>query len=149
MNENNMKSLNQISYILLAVWMIAIIYGISVLIFSIINLNAEFIWIVYFSNLLSLVPFALMFFPTLQLYVSLSDIIKNKKLEENPTLIKSLITQFLISAIASIIIVLMFGEPNLTNNLLFEFFSVFSLWIFFISIIAFLIYILYSYFGEV
>lgn len=148
MNENNMKSLNQISYILLAVWMIAIIYGISVLIFSIINLNAEFIWIVYFSNLLSLVPFALMFFPTLQLYVSLSDIIKNKKLEENPTLIKSLITQFLISAIASIIIVLMFGEPNLTNNLLFEFFSVFSLWIFFISIIAFLIYILYSYFGE-
>jgi len=144
-----MKSLNQISYILLAVWMIAIIYGISVLIFSIINLNAEFIWIVYFSNLLSLVPFALMFFPTLQLYVSLSDIIKNKKLEENPTLIKSLITQFLISAIASIIIVLMFGEPNLTNNLLFEFFSVFSLWIFFISIIAFLIYILYSYFGEV
>lgn len=148
MNENNMKSLNQISYILLAVWMIAIIYGISVLIFSIINLNAEFIWIVYFSNLLSLVPFALMFFPTLQLYVSLSDIIKNKKLEENPTLIKSLITQFLISAIVSIIIVLMFGEPNLTNNLLFEFFSVFSLWIFFISIIAFLIYILYSYFGE-
>jgi len=149
MNENNMKSLNEISYILLAVWMIAIIYGISVLIFSIINLNAEFIWIVYFSNLLSLVPFALMFFPTLQLYVSLSDIIKNKKLEENPTLIKSLITQFLISAIVSIIIVLMFGEPNLTNNLLFEFFSVFSLWIFFISIIAFLIYILYSYFGEV
>jgi len=149
MNENNMKSLNQISYILLAVWMIAIIYGISVLIFSIINLNAEFIWIVYFSNLLSLVPFALMFFPTLQLYVSLSDIIKNKKLEENPKLIKSLITQFLISAIVSIIIVLMFGEPNLTNNLLFEFFSVFSLWIFFISIIAFLIYILYSYFGEV
>ncbi len=149
MNENNMKSLNEISYILLAVWMIAIIYGISVLIFSIINLNAEFIWIVYFSNLLSLVPFALMFFPTLQLYVSLSDIIKNKKLEENPTLIKSLITQFLISVIVSIIIVLMFGEPNLTNNLLFEFFSVFSLWIFFISIIAFLIYILYSYFGEV
>jgi len=149
MNENNMKSLNEISYILLAVWIIAIIYGISVLIFSIINLNAEFIWIVYFSNLLSLVPFALMFFPTLQLYVSLSDIIKNKKLEENPTLIKSLITQFLISAIVSIIIVLMFGEPNLTNNLLFEFFSVFSLWIFFISIIAFLIYILYSYFGEV
>ena len=148
MNENNMKSLNQISYILLAVWMIAIIYGISVLIFSIINLNAEFIWIVYFSNLLSLVPFALMFFPTLQLYVSLSDIIKNKKLDEYPKLIKSLITQFLISAIASIIIVLMFGEPNLTNNLLFEFFSVFSLWIFFISIIAFLIYILYSYFGE-
>ncbi len=149
MNENNMKSLNEISYILLAVWIIAIIYGISVLIFSIINLNAEFIWIVYFSNLLSLVPFALMFFPTLQLYVSLSDIIKNKKLEENPTLIKSLITQFLISAIVSIIIVLMFGEPNLTNNLLFEFFSVFSLWIFFISIIAFLIYIIYSYFGEV
>ena len=149
MNENNMKSLNQISYILLAVWMIAIIYGISVLIFSIINLNAEFIWIVYFSNLLSLVPFGLMFFPTLQLYVSLSDIIKNKKLDEYPKLIKSLITQFLISAIASIIIVLMFGEPNLTNNLLFEFFSVFSLWIFFISIIAFLIYILYSYFGEV
>ena len=148
MNENNMKSLNQISYILLAVWMIAIIYGISVLIFSIINLNAEFIWIVYFSNLLSLVPFALMFFPTLQLYVSLSDIIKNKKLDEYPKLIKSLITQFLISAIASIIIVLMFGEPNLTNNLLFEFFSLFSLWIFFISIIAFLIYILYSYFGE-
>lgn len=148
MNENNMKSLNQISYILLAVWMIAIIYGISVLIFSIINLNAEFIWIVYFSNLLSLVPFGLMFFPTLQLYVSLSDIIKNKKLDEYPTLIKSLITQFLISAIVSIIIVLMFGEPNLTNNLLFEFFSVFSLWIFFISIIAFLIYILYSYFGE-
>ncbi len=149
MNENNMKSLNQISYILLAVWMIAIIYGISALIFSIINLNAEFIWFVYFSNLLSLVPFALMFFPTLQLYVSLSDIIKNKKLDEYPKLIKSLITQFLISAIASIIIVLMFGEPNLTNNLLFEFFSVFSLWIFFISIIAFLIYILYSYFGEV
>ncbi len=149
MNKNNMISLNQISYILLAVWMIAIIYGISALIFSIINLNAEFIWIVYFSNLLSLVPFALMFFPTLQLYVSLSDIIKNKKLDEYPKLIKSLITQFLISAIASIIIVLMFGEPNLTNNLLFEFFSVFSLWIFFISIIAFLIYILYSYFGEV
>lgn len=149
MNEDNKKSLNQTSFILLAIWIIVIIFGIFTLIISIIKLNTGFIWIVFFSNLLSLVPFALMFFPTLQLYVSLSEIIKNKKLEEIPKLIKSLISQFLISAIASIIIVLMFGEPNLTNNLLIEFFSLFSLWIFFISIIAFLIYVLYSYFGEV
>jgi len=149
MNDNNMKSLNQASYMLLIIWIIAIIYGVFTLIISIINLNAEFIWTIYFSNLLSLVPFALMFFPTLQLYVSLSDIIKNKKLEEYPKLIKSLITQFLISAIASLIVVLISGEPHLTNNLLIEFFSLFSLWIFFISIIVFLIYILYSYFGEV
>jgi hypothetical protein len=149
MNEYNMKSLNQATYMLLAMWIIAIFYGISILIISIINLNTEFIWIIYFSNLLSLVPFALMFFPTLQLYVSLSDIIKNKKLEEYPKLIKSLLIQFLISAIASLIVVLISGEPQLTNNLLIEFFSLFSLWIFFISTIVFLIYILYSYFGEV
>ena len=149
MNDNNMKSLNQATYMLLIIWIFAIIYGVFTLIISIIKLNAKFIWIIYFSNLLSLVPFALMFFPTLQLYVSLSDIIKNKKLEEYPKLIKSLITQFLISAIASLIVVLMFGEPNLSDNLLIEFFSLSSLWIFFISIIAFLIYILYSYFGEV
>lgn len=149
MNENNMKSLNQATYILLAMWIISIFYGIFTLIISIINLNTEFLWFIYFSNLLSLVPFTLMFFPTLQLYVSLSDIIKNKKLEEYPKLIKSLLIQFLISAIASLIVVLISGEPQLTNNLLFEFFSLFSLWIFFISIIVFLIYILYSYFGEV
>ena len=149
MNDNNMKSLNQATYMLLVIWIIAIIYGIFTLIISIINLNAEFIWTIYFSNLLSLVPFALMFFPTLQLYVSLSDIIKNKKLEEYPKLIKSLITQFLISAIASLVVVLMSGEPNLSDSLLIDFFSLSSLWIFFISIIAFLIYILYSYFGEV
>ena len=149
MNENNMKSLNQATYMLLAMWIIALFYGISILIISIINLNTEFIWIIFFSNLLCLVPFALMFFPTLQLYVSLSDIIKNKKLEEYPKLIKSLLIQFLISAIASLIVVLISGEPHLTNNLLIEFFSLFSLWIFFISIIVFLIYILYSYFGEV
>jgi len=149
MNDNNMKSLNQATYMLLIIWIFAIIYGVFTLIISIIKLNAKFIWIIYFSNLLSLVPFALMFFPTLQLYVSLSDIIKNKKLEEYPKLIKSLITQFLISAIASLIVVLMFGKPNLSDNLLIEFFSLSSLWIFFISIIAFLIYILYSYFGEV
>ncbi|MFX0041723.1 MAG: hypothetical protein ACFE8L_02320, partial [Candidatus Hodarchaeota archaeon] len=145
----NMKSLNQAAYILLVIWIIAIIYGIFTLIISIINLNAEFIWFIYFSNLLSLVPYALLFFPTLQLYVSFSDIIKNRKLEEYPKLIKSLIIQFLISAIASIIVVLMSGEPNLSDNLLIDFFALFSLWIFLISIIAFLIYILYSYFGEV
>ena len=149
MNDNNMKSLNQATYMLLVLWIVSLIYGLYTLIISIINLNTEFIWIIYFSNLLCLVPFALMFFPTLRLYVSLSDIIKNKKLEEYPTLIKSLIIQFLISAIASLVVVLISGEPQLTNNLLIEFFSLFSLWIFFISIIVFLIYILYSYFGEV
>ena len=118
MNDNNMKSLNQVTYMLLVIWIIAIIYGIFTLIISIINLNADFIWFIYFSNLLSLVPYALMFFPTLQMYVSLSDIIKNKKLEEYPKLIKSLIIQFLISAIASLIVVLSSGVPNLIDNLL-------------------------------
>ena len=149
MNDNNMKSLNQVTYMLLVIWIIAIIYGIFTLIISIINLNTDFIWFIYFSNLLSLVPYALMFFPTLQMYVSLSDIIKNKKLEEYPKLIKSLIIQFLISAIASLIVVLASGEPNLSDNLLIDFFAFSSLWIFLISIITFLIYILYSYFGEV
>ena len=149
MNDNNMKSLNQAAYILLVIWIIAIIYGIFTLIISIINLNAEFIWFIYFSNLLSLVPYALLFFPTLQLYVSVSDIIKDKKSEEYPKLIKSLIIQFLISAIASLIVVLIAGEPNLSDNLLIDFFALSSLWIFLISMIAFLIYILYSYFGEV
>ncbi|MFX0003581.1 MAG: hypothetical protein ACFFAA_09815 [Promethearchaeota archaeon] len=135
--------------IFLILWIITILYGIITLILSIVNLNIGFVWLIYFSNILSLIPYALMFFPTLQIFIILSDIIKDKKFEGNSKIIKAFSTQFLIAIITSLLIVLIFGGSNLTTNVLFEFFAVFSLWIFFISIIVFLIYVLYAYFGEV
>jgi hypothetical protein len=149
MNESFKKSLSQSAYILIILWIITLLFGVLVIIFSIINLTTGFIWTIYFSNLLSLLPYALMFFPTLRLYISMREIYEEKKLEEHPQLIKSILIQFLISIIATIIVMLVFGDSNLTNNLLIEFFSIYSLWILFTSIIVFLIYILYSYFGEV
>jgi hypothetical protein len=89
-----------------------------------------------------------MFFPALMLFVELRDLLENKKFEENFKIVKTLLTQFLIAGIASLVIILIFRETNLTIHLFLEFFALLSLWIFFISLIAFLIYILYSYFGE-
>ncbi len=138
-----------LSKILLSLWVIIIFYGIISLILSIINLNMGFIWLIFFSNILSLIPYALMFFPTLQIFIILSDIIKDKKFKGDSKIIKAFLTQFIIAAITSTLIILLFGGTNLTTNFIGEFFALFSLWIFLISLIAFLIYIFYSYFGEV
>ena len=134
--------------ILLGIWIIFVISGFISLINSIISQNLEFIWVIYFSNLLSLVPYAIMFFPTLSIFIILRDFVENKKIEEKPKVLKALLTQILTAAISSLIIVLILGEPILTVNIVLEFFALLSLWIFFISIIALLIFVLYSYFGE-
>ncbi|MFX0084015.1 MAG: hypothetical protein ACFE94_19890, partial [Candidatus Hodarchaeota archaeon] len=72
-----------ISLIILVLWIVIIIVGIMILIIGILNQHVGFIWLVYFSNLISLVPYALMFFPTLNLFIEIRDIIENKKFEEN------------------------------------------------------------------
>ncbi len=150
-NSNSFFSKNAkgLSKILLCLWVIIIFYGIISLILSVVNLSSGFIWLIFFSNILSLIPYALMFFPTLQVFILLSDIIKDKRFEADSKMIKAFLTQFLISVITSLLIILIFGGTNLTTNIIVEFFALFSLWIFFISLIAFLIYIFYSYFGEV
>jgi len=149
-NSNSIfsKYAKGLTKILLITWIIIISYGFLTLIFSIVNLNVGFIWMIFFSNLLSLIPYAMMFFPTLQIFIILSDVIKERKFEGDPKMIKAFLTQFLIATVISLFIVVIFGA-NLTTNPIVEFFALFSLWIFFISLIAFLIYIFYSYFGEV
>lgn len=150
-NSNSFLSKNAKSLcrIFLGLWVIIIFYGIISLILSVVNLTSSFIWLIFFSNILSLIPYALMFFPTLQIFIILSDIIKDKKFEGDSKMVKAFLTQFVIAALTSIFIILIFSGSNLTTNIIVEFFALFSLWIFFISIIAFLIYVFYSYFGEV
>ncbi|MFX1376847.1 MAG: hypothetical protein ACFFA0_13650 [Promethearchaeota archaeon] len=134
--------------ILLSIWIILIISGFISLIISIINQNIEFIGVIYFSNLLSLIPYAFMFFPTLSIYIILRDFIEQKKLEEKPKMLKALLSQILIAIISSLIIVIILKDPILTDNIFYEFFTLLSMWIFFISVISLLIFVLYSYFGE-
>lgn len=136
------------SSLLLGIWIIFVISGFISLINSIISQNLEFIWVIYFSNLLSLVPYAIMFFPTLSIFIILRNFVESKKIEEKPKVLKALLTQILTAAISSLIIVLILGEPILTINIALEFFSLLSLWIFFISIITLVVFVLYSYFGE-
>jgi len=133
----------------LILWIIIIIYGLITLILSIVNLNVGFIWLIFFSNILSLIPYALIFFPTPHIFIILSDIIKDKKFEGSPKIIKAFLIQFHIAGLTSLVIILIFGGSNLTINFIIEFFALFSLWIFFISLITFLIYVFYAYFGEV
>jgi hypothetical protein len=143
------KNAKGLSKIFLCLWVIILFYGMISLILSVVNLTTGFIWFVFFSNILSLIPYALMFFPTLQIFIILSDIIKDMKIEGDSKIVKAFLTQFIIAILTSLIIILIFGGMNLTTNVVVEFFALFSLWIFFISLIAFLIYIFYSYFGEV
>jgi len=142
------KHIKGLSKILLIVWIIIIISGFITLILSIVNLNFGYVWLIFFSNILSLIPYALMFFPTLHIFIILSDIIKDNKFEGDSKMVKAFLTQFLIAIITSILIVIVFGGSNLTTNFIVEFYALVSLWIFFISLIAFLIYVFYSYFGE-
>jgi hypothetical protein len=135
--------------ILLFIWIILVISGLITLITGIINQNIEFIWTIYFSNLLSFIPYALMFFPTLSIYIVLRDVIEDKKIEDKTKILKALLTQVVIAALSSLIVVLFLKEPILTMNLFYEFFALFSMWIFFISVITLVIFFLYSYFGEV
>jgi hypothetical protein len=150
-NSNSFLSRNAkgLCRIFLGLWVSIILYGIITLILSLVNLTSSFIWLIFFSNILSLIPYALMFFPTLQIFIILSDIIKEKKFEGDSKMVKAFLTQFVIAAFTSILIILIFGGMNLTTNIVVEFFALFGLWIFFISLIAFLIYVFYSYFGEV
>jgi hypothetical protein len=135
--------------IIIGIWIIFIISGFISLINSIISQNLEFIWIIYFSNLLSLIPYALMFFPTLSIFIVLRDLIENKKIEEKSKIVKAMLIQILIAAISSLIIIIILRDPILTANMVYEFFALISMWILFITIIAFLVFVLYSYFGEV
>jgi hypothetical protein len=156
MTQNTEKSnsffsthIKGLSKILLLVWIITIIFGFITLILSILNLNFGYIWLIFFSNILSLIPYALMFFPTLHIFIILSDIIKDRYIQGNSKMAKAFLTQFLIASLTSLLIVAVFGGSNLTTHYIVEFFAVFSLWIFFTSLIAFLIYVFYAYFGEV
>lgn len=135
--------------ILLFIWIIFVISGLISLITAIVNKNLEFIAVLYFSNLLSFIPYALMFFPTLSIYITLRDVIEDKKVEDRTKILKALVTQLVIAAICSLIVILVLREPILTTNLFYEFFTLLCLWIFFISIITLIIFVLYSYFGEV
>lgn len=137
-----------ITPILLGIWIILVISGFITLINSVANHNLEFIWVIYFSNLLSLVPYAIMFFPTLSVFITLRDYIEDKKIKEKPKVLKALLTQILTAALSSLLITLILREPILTVNIVLEFFAILSLWIFFISIITLLVFVLYSYFGE-
>jgi hypothetical protein len=152
-NKNSISFLSRnakgLCKIFLGLWIIIIFYGIISLILSIVNLTSSFIWLIFFSNILSLIPYALMFFPTLQIFIILSDIIKEKKFEGDSKIVKAFLTQFIIALLTSLLVILIFGGMNLTSNIVVEFFTLFSLWIFFISLIVFLIYVFYSYFGEV
>ncbi|MFX1281557.1 MAG: hypothetical protein ACFFA3_19565 [Promethearchaeota archaeon] len=135
--------------ILLFIWIIFVISGLISLITAIVNQNIEFIAVIYFSNLLSFIPYALMFFPTLSIYITLRDVIEDKKVEDRTKILKALVTQVVIAAICSLIVILVLREPILTINLFYEFFTLLCLWIFFISVITLIIFVLYSYFGEV
>lgn len=135
--------------ILLFIWIIFVISGLISLITAIVNNNIEFIAVLYFSNLLSFIPYALMFFPTLSIYITLRDVIEDKKVEDRSKILKALVAQVVIAAICSLIVVLILREPILTANLFYEFFTLLCLWIFFISVITLIIFVLYSYFGEV
>ncbi len=150
-NSNSffLKHIKGLSKILLLTWIIIIISGFITLILSIVNLNFGYVWLIFFSNILSLIPYALMFFPTLHIFIILSNIIKDRYIEGNSKMVKAFLTQFLIAILTSLLIVIFFGGSNLTTNVVVEFYALLSLWIFFISLIAFLIYVFYSYFGEV
>ncbi|MFX0027588.1 MAG: hypothetical protein ACFE8B_00135 [Candidatus Hermodarchaeota archaeon] len=135
--------------ILLFIWAILVISGLISLITGIVDQNVDFIWTIYFSNLLSFIPYALMFFPTLSIYINIRDVIEDKKIEDRTKILKALLTQVIIAALSSLIIIIILKEPILTTNLFYEFYALFSMWIFFISVITLVIFVLYSYFGEV
>ncbi|MFX1424986.1 MAG: hypothetical protein ACFFBE_00935 [Promethearchaeota archaeon] len=135
--------------ILLFIWAILVISGLISLITGIVDQNIDFIWTIYFSNLLSFIPYALMFFPTLSIYINIRDVIEDKKIEDRTKILKALLTQVIIAALSSLIIIIILKEPILTTNLFYEFYALFSMWIFFISVITLVIFVLYSYFGEV
>lgn len=137
-----------ITSILLGIWIILVVSGFITLMNSVANQNLEFIWVIYFSNLLSLVPYAIMFFPTLSVFISLRDYLEDKEIKEKFKVLKALLTQFLTAALSSLLITLILREPILTVSIVLEFFAILSLWIFFISIITLLVFVLYSYFGE-
>lgn len=137
-----------ITSILLGIWIILVVSGFITLMNSVANQNLEFIWVIYFSNLLSLVPYAIMFFPTLSVFITLRDYIEDKEIKEKFKVLKALLTQFLTAALSSLLITLILREPILTVSIVLEFFAILSLWIFFISIITLLVFVLYSYFGE-
>jgi hypothetical protein len=142
------ENLKGISLTFLSVWMMFIIVGIITLIIGLANQKARFIWIVFFSNVFSLIPYGLLFFPALYIYIGIREIIEEKKYEESYNMVKAILIEFHIAALISIIIILIFGEPTLTVHVLLEFFAILSLWIFFVSIIALVVFVLYSYFGE-
>ena len=75
--------------ILLGAWIMFFIFGFISLIDSIINQNLEFIWFIFFSNLLSLIPYAIMFFPTLSIFIILRDYIEKKEIKEKPKIFTS------------------------------------------------------------
>jgi hypothetical protein len=135
---------------LLILWILIISYGILILIVNLISFRAYQIWVLFFANPIVLISYLFMIFPVGFVLSVLKDLIDEKRWKNAYQFIKGFIWQLVIAAIASILLILIYGNNySLTNNLLLEFFSLFSLLLTFFSIVFVIILILYSYLGDV